>query len=403
MKENYFLINGTIYIVKYVDFKPDVYKLVDNQRVKLNQEEKEHIEKVLKKNSSYIYTSMKLNEVLENNESITNNELAPNLLEWLEGIIPVDSRDNFYRNVETLKIQEVEELDSNDILGEYNAKENTISMLSRDKYVSDEEYAKTLLHELIHMSSSKYEKETMKTISGLDESVLDFNKRNRGLTEGITEVIAFNGVRGIDKKASIYCMEGLLADQLSRLINPNIIMDAYFNNKGTDDLTRELRRIGYASDKAYGLFRDIELNFLFSRESEKENVLGNIQSSLLDYFEKKLKVGIMNDTIPLEQVPALFDDYGKALITPPKLKAMGYDPEKFEGVAESVKKYLDLKAMYNIALSMDEEQQVNEIEETKEQNKFGLKAAGYSSVVLLSIVTAVIALGIIVLGVYLGM
>ena len=397
MKENYFLINGIMYIVRYVDFKIDVYKLINRERVELTEEEKETIQKIIKRNSSYIYNSIRLGQVLESNTGINSNEIAPTLLEWLESVIPVDERENFYRNIGTLVIEEVEEIEKENVAGQYDAKENKIRMLHPSKYENEYDYAETLLHELTHMASSKYDFDTRKTISGLDETVMDFRKRNRGLTEGITEVIAYNGVKNANEVRSDSCMEALIAHQLSNIIDPSIIINSYFTNRGTEDMQEELMKIGYDDEKAFELFRSIEANYHFARESEKENALGNIQSSLLDYFETRLKTGIENDTISPEQIPRLFTTYERSIITPSKMEKMGYNPEIFDGLQESVNKYLDIKARYGkyVSMATDNEKEISSVRP--------LGRAGYSSIIILSIVTAIIALGIIVLGVYLGM
>ena len=397
MKENYFLINGIMYIVRYVDFKIDVYKLINRERVELTEEEKETIQKIIKRNSSYIYNSIRLGQVLESNTGINSNEIASTLLEWLESVIPLGERENFYRNIGTLVIEEVEEIEKENVAGQYDAKENKIRMLHPSKYETEYDYAETLLHELTHMASSKYDFDTRKTISGLDETVMDFRKRNRGLTEGITEVIAYNGVRNANEVRSGSCIEALIAHQLSNIIDPSIIINSYFTNRGTEDMQEELMKIGYDDEKAFELFRSIEANYHFARESEKENALGNIQSSLLDYFETRLKTGIENDTISPEQIPRLFTTYERSIITPSKMEKMGYNPEIFDGLQESVNKYLDIKARYGkyVSMATDNEKEIS--------NAIPLGKAGYSSVIILSIVTAIIALGIIVLGVYLGM
>ncbi len=388
MKDNYFLINGKTYVISYKDFKLDIFRLENNQRVELSGIEREYMDNIISRNSSYIYTSVKLEEIVSNNPSISNNPIAPNFIEWIESFIPVDARDNFYKNVETLKIEEMKEVEKG-ITAYYNAKENTICLLPIDSYASELEYTKNLFHELLHMASSRYDKETGEVLSGLDKAESDFSESNRGLTEGITEVIAFNGLSQSIGKST----EGLIVEQLSRLVDPNVIIESYFANKGITDIKSGLDTIGNDSNRSEELLRDIEINYCFSDEADAQNALGNIQDNLIDFFKMKVDKGLIDNTIDIEALPAIFESYEECLITPTKLVLLGKEPDCFDGIKESIVKFDEYKRRYMALAAPTSDYEVGH----------SISRAGFSTVVLLSLITFIIAVGIIVLGVYLGM
>ena len=128
MKTNYFLINGIMYIIDYKDFELEIYKLINNHRYPLSDSEKEYFDGVIRKNSSYIYTSEKLGEVLDKNNKIINKDPLLKYFEWIENIIPEDCRDDFYKNLETLEINRVDGFDKNTTVASYNSMKNMINI-----------------------------------------------------------------------------------------------------------------------------------------------------------------------------------------------------------------------------------------------------------------------------------
>ena len=388
MKDNYFLINGKTYVISYKDFKLDIFRLENNQRIELSGIEREYMDSVISRNSSYIYTSVKLEEIVNNNKSINSKEMVPAFIEWLEGFIPADSRDTFYANMENLEIQEVSEMPYKNVTGYYNAKDNIICMYPKDSYESEVQYASTLLHELIHASSTKVN-EKGEIVSGFDKVGSDFADSNKGLTDGVVQIITFLGV----SQAMVKDIDGMIVDQLSKIVNPTIILESFFSNKGTTDIKNSLDSLGLENTKSEELLTNIEINHWFEPEASQQNILGNIQDTLVEYFIKKVENGLINNTIDMEQLPTIFDEYEETLIDPIKLKLLGKDSECYEGITDSIKKFNSYKKRYTYLVNP----------EKYNEEGYSISKAGFSTVVLLSLITFIIAIGIIVLGVYLGM
>lgn len=388
MKDNYFLINGKTYVISYKDFKLDIFRLENNQRIELSGIEREYMDSVISRNSSYIYTSVKLEEIVNNNKSINSKEMAPAFIEWLEGFIPADSKDTFYANMENLEIQEVSEMPYKNVTGYYNAKDNIICMYPKENYESEVQYAMTLLHELIHASSTKVN-EKGEIVSGFDKVGSDFANSNKGLTDGVVQIITFLGV----SQAMVKDIDGMIVDQLSKIVDPTIILESFFSNKGTTDIKNSLDSLGLENTKSEELLTNIEINHWFEPEASQQNILGNIQDTLVEYFIKKVENGLINNTIDMEQLPTIFDEYEETLIDPIKLKLLGKDSECYEGITDSIKKFNSYKKRYTYLVNP----------EKYNEEGYSISKAGFSTVVLLSLITFIIAIGIIVLGVYLGM
>ena len=103
------------------------------------------------------------------------------------------------------------------------------------------EINKTLVHELLHMASIYYDKENNKELSGFDsypnEGLLNCN---RGLTEGMTEVLACLIVPGSVEISCGYYIEELFVNQLALIIGANIMIDSYFGNLGIKEIKEKL-------------------------------------------------------------------------------------------------------------------------------------------------------------------
>ena len=388
MKENYFLINGITYIVSYNDFKLEIYKLVDNERMVLSDTEKEYMNDIIKKNSSYIYASRRFDEIISTNASIYTNQYAPHLIEWLESIIPIESRDNFYKNLETLRIEELRNSTSENVVGTYDAKENVIRIANTG---NEQEYSKTLLHELIHMASSHYDKETDTVVSGFDTLQDDYNKRNRGLTEGIAEVISRVGVpmENAEKECDI---EASIAGQLAQVVGEGTIIDSYFSSNGTARLEKELTSLIEDDAKVYELFRNIESNYYFNKKATKQNVVGKFQSTLIDYFDKKCENEIFKEDTKIDNIVNMISSFERSLITPEKVNDK--EETKYDELSESVIKFSNLKDKYSILLG----QPFAEQEQTVDEAVY--KKTGFSNLLILSIITAILCIGILVFGIW---
>ena len=220
MDNNYFVYKGIKYIVEYRDKKIHLFKYNNGNIAPLSSEEADEIKRFLNKEYGYVYNSDLLEQLVAYNPKIENKEYVLNLLTLLESTIPIGCRDNFYRNVSTLKTTLNTDLslarlrvmtDGYSKTTSYNTTDNSLTMNEKTLFelwriaqtTKDPDafywknYSQMLLHELAHMASSRFDPETGVSLCGFDRFPAETeDDKNRGLTEGFTEIISMLGVLG---------------------------------------------------------------------------------------------------------------------------------------------------------------------------------------------------------------
>ena len=367
MNDIIFEYNGIVYSVVYKNDEIIIYKLNNGNYVLLNDKEQENIKKMLYSQYSYIYNSEYLDYLVSKNVNIENKAYLSNFLLWLENLIPIGCRSNFYRNISTLKTKlninckenELDHFSNSIVSGGYDTMNNLISI--REDKISDlhkianltsnpenffwVHYSQTLLHELVHMSSSNFNCNNSVSLCGFDVyPPTKIENQNRGLTEGFTELISMAGVPGTVEMASGYYVEASIVSQMILLVGPDVFLKSFFSNLGISELKLKFQELINDPDKIYQLFRQIELNFQIRNLDDKQNVLGNIQSTLLDYLEVKIKK--IYEEGDFKTISNIFNMYEQFLITPDKLKLMGKNPKNYLGLSLSLDEFMNLKKAY---------------------------------------------------------
>ena len=186
-------------------------------------------------------------------------------------------------------------------------------------------YSNTLLHELAHMTSSIYDAETKISLCGFDGFPSENeDDKNRGLTEEFTEIISMAGVSGTMEISSGYYIEACIINQLIQIIGNETFLKSYFSNLGTKPMQERLNEIINNPNISYNLFRSIELNYNIGDINEVQNILGNIQLSILDYLDKKIEL-LLSDNI-VNEASSVLTNYELMMISSEKLKIMQKNP-----------------------------------------------------------------------------
>lgn len=362
-----FKYNGVTFIVSFTNNKINIYKLDNDNCIELNVKEKEELNTLLNSQYSYIYDSELLRSLMIRNDKIESKKYLYDFLVWLENIIPLGCRDNFYRNVSTLSTELNIDFDrAGEIsLGygataEYNTLNNKIIMekseLSKIREIANQttnpdeyywkEYSQVLLHELSHMASSKYNPDSGVVLCGFDTyPTKELESQNRGLTEGFTEIIACAGIPSRTSEISSgYYVEASIINQLIQVVGNETFLESYFSNKGITDIKQQLHELIPDTNKSFQLFRNIELNYQIRHINEEQNVLSSIQSTILDYLEIKLQK--LYELGESENISNILSIYEQLLITPKKLETMNKKPENFKGLLYSLEKFSGLKETY---------------------------------------------------------
>ena len=358
MNNDYIILDiGKIVIIRN-GTQSTYYKEIDNKLYELTKEELEIVNNILYPKQEKIYYSELLKELLLANPNIKEKDFYYRFLEYIENIIPVNSRENLYRNIKTLQI-EIDDTKNPKNYAEYNFEENKI--IINIKYVEDlkkqarkieNSYSiymtlinRTFIHELFHMTSTNYDKITKTAKSGFDTCPTDnVDERNRGITEGLTAILESAAFPNeYEDISSGYFLESLFVNQLALIIGTDVLLDSYFSNKGTKELENKLNEIIDEPNKAQELFIKIENHFIIKKQDFEQNLTANIQIVLLQYFFKKIEKDLFVNRIDFEQIKQSLLLYEKMLVTPEKLKISGKNPDKYKDIESTIELFHKFK------------------------------------------------------------
>lgn len=243
------------------------------------------------------------------NDNIKEKDIVIEELKYLDAIMSEESKTNFYNNILSVQIDLNLRGDSKDITSftrndfykrsaNYSAKDNKItisenqikklkelSKIKKDPYFFEKSIREILLHELAHMASTSYNEKDEKTKSGFS----NFSENvNHGLTEGLTCFIAASRYPNVDHKLISYFPELCLIGQLEKIMGIEVMLDSYFNNKGTYYLEQELVKLGLPEKEADMIFRNIEKSFEINSLFNENNIYNDIQENLIDIYNIKI-------------------------------------------------------------------------------------------------------------------
>ncbi len=299
---------------------------------------------------------------LLSNKNLKYKEYLIPYINWIESIIPENVIKNLYRNIEKLEFEfgiEYVSLrkDENLPSGRYYVNENkiliykhTIEKITGKPYESlspselnSQELNEKILHELLHMASSEYDEENNVKKTGFD-NLNNENERNIGLTEGFTELLAFAGSSYMNLSSG-YLKEVFFAKQLSLVTSFETMKQSYFGNYETKLLEKELNSIIPNELMAKELFRNIENNYNLEQKvkTKEQTFVGNIQATLIKYFEQKMILLINNNSITKEQLVNFLSQYEVSLIKPEIIRVQLGNPENYIGLNESIEYFRRVK------------------------------------------------------------
>lgn len=376
MRNNYIVLKFGKVFIMWENNERKFYKEENGKFLELSFDEMKIVSNIFDETKNDNYYSERIEAILNDNNDIDNKEFIIKFLNFLENIIPEGSRENLYRNLKTLKVKLnldtdfVNSQDSSDSLikaGNYNVRDNALyiekSYLKKLWEISQKntnpeqffwnEICLDILHELGHMASSSHDSETNISYCGFDKYPSKQGDSNRGLTEGMTEVIAMTGVPNSAEASSSYYIEALFVNQIIQIIGVNIMLESYFSNKGTSVLEKELDKYKNESLNSHLLFRRIESNFYLKGFDVEQGILASIQSDLIDYYENKILYCIRNGLMSTNEINQSLTIYENMLITSQKLSFMNKFPSNYIGLDDSVRKFYIVKEKINNELLLE--------------------------------------------------
>ncbi len=341
------------------------YKELQDKLVKLESEELKLIDRLFNNYSEFLLSKF-LMDLLDSNSKLAkfNNDTFRYMLEFIEDLIPEKYRDTFYENLKTLEIESGieyvplnEEESKNKLnMGGYCINYNRLVIY---KHTIDglTEYAKScenpdevfgreinrlFFHELLHMASSSFDKETGVITSGFGDSV---SLMNRGLTEGFTELLSMISIPGTLEINSFYYPFILLSKQLVYLVGMDVMMKSYFGTHDTRLIEKELNKIENNEGFSFGLLSNIESSFMIKENlgDVKQTFMGSAQNLMVYYFEQKMIKAIEERSISKKEVEELITDFENSLIAPEILSLNKLNSENYVGIDKSLNAFRSSK------------------------------------------------------------
>lgn len=244
-----------------------------------------------------------LDDIINKNAELKKYPLIIEVLKKIECLIPLNVRDNFYRNLNTLKV----ELSSNKNkeIAFYEFKENKIYINTNvDDYLlgywdpKEKEKAKQIImlanlcHEFIHMASTKYYSDSNLINTGFsaiigDEKVLN-SYLNEGFTEMFTEILYPDSIL-----YSGYRDTTCIANIITNIVGLDKIKELYFSNSLAISLENYMK--GFSNEASIKLiFLWVSNMFWCKTENNIEDYNYSLKSVIFNGLNPILNDAIIN-------------------------------------------------------------------------------------------------------------
>ena len=307
-----------------------------------------------------------IDTILSENKNLKLTKTMVVYLKTLESIIPESLRENFYKNLKTLKVVYDPNIITNgkETRGKYDHKNNIIYLNTKDTITRLRKYniekievlkglEQILLHEFVHMSAANYNKEKDKATLGIEETG---TITNAGLDEGLTELISIAIVNPKYLLLSDYHIETELANQLFFILGQEVMLNAYYSGTKTSLIDKALNELGKEKglneEYSYNMLREMETTHILKRTNYELDSLAKTQQMLLNYLDIKLKN--LQSENNQEEIDKIIDMYKSHIITSKKIELFGYSSKVFIGLDKNEQTFKQI---------------VNKYQAKKDQNK----------------------------------
>lgn len=303
-------------------------------------------------------------EILNSNtgllQDLTHNDFLQEnfigMLRNIESIIPEDSRENFYTNLKTLRLNFNDEIILKQHGGAYSPKNNEISIdktminlagknISREEEIFDEQTLMSMYHELLHMASTTIDDfgyvSGFQNINRTENGEFLYADILEGMTEGFTEYLTLLAFEKENFQTfSTYGRQVNSMNHLSLIVGLETIKKAYFNNKnGIKDIEKALQEID-GKTSHIDLYMDIESDYKFGIGNElfDSSTLSTIEKRLLELSNKKLEnMRNKKPNLSKEYVKKYWIDVSKTMNSVENLQLIGENPSFYKGINDVAK------------------------------------------------------------------
>ncbi len=246
-------------------------------------------------------------------------------IDYVNGLIPEDSRMNFERNLCFLKVDLIDEKDSS--IAYYSPDKNMITlcrkpikMIKKNNNDFSTFFNYIARHELIHVASCFFDKKNNIIYSGFSKRYLnkedeDKTESNNILEEGFVDLLLRKDYPNTSHTYSIYVP---LVDMLSEIVGMDFMKETFFNSRGIEPIISKLMSYGIKEENVkeyFYSFNNIEKDI---REDKITTALPNLQSMLIDFYSKKIETINSKEDI-IESKNSFIDKYNSSVETGTKL------------------------------------------------------------------------------------
>ncbi len=266
-----------------------------------------------------------LEDIINKNAELKKHPSIISILKKIEYLIPLNVRDNFYRNLRTLKV----ELSSNkgEDYAYYEFKENELYICTDvdgyllgdwEKDIKDKTKNKiiesTLCHEFMHMASTKYYSDSNLINSGFSSIIGDDKVLNNYLNEGFTEMFA-EILYPESFLYSGYKDTTCIANIITSIVGLDKIKELYFSNSLAISLENYLKSFANEIDvkSIFYWVSNIFWGKIKKNKDDYNNSLKNvIFHGLIPVLDKAIINGINNGNFKnIEELIGYYNTYLK--------------------------------------------------------------------------------------------
>lgn len=282
-----------------------------------SKEEKAKVKAKLERNNKGLFKSERLNQIAEKNPILKSIDIFEEILDDVEKTIPAEYRENFYNNLETLQVTlikpDVSPLEEEDAKKHtstpalYNSYDNRMALLLKpilirkqaiDQLVNEgklktpfhEHLKRVIIHELFHLSSSRYNLSNHTMYSGV--SSLNDGKKQKfnSFNEAITEMLSRRTLP--NEEIDINCAYNPLVsiiEQFVDLIGLDAVLKSYYTNDELESIRNELLKIINDKTKVDTLIETLCAHSPNDIFYSGKDPLTKTQTLLFEFYKRKIQ------------------------------------------------------------------------------------------------------------------
>ena len=251
--------------------------------------------------------------------------------------IPKENLNNFYNNINELKIKDNCFSIKNSVFADYDVKRNSIRLFRNDFFT-------VVYHELLHMASSNYKNKIR--YSGFRQT-MGSNSIGEGINEGYTQLLTERYFGHVNELKGIYEYEMHMAKKLEEIVGQRKMENMYFNANlkklvmelsnysSEDDIKKFIANVDFINVHIKNTNPTPLLKNLLARSIKETNYY------LFETYLTKLKYKLDNNEIDSELCQKLVTEFALSLGNTAKVGSIKYETLSVDYITETISQILN--------------------------------------------------------------